>query len=214
MANRTFRVYGQAYAEEGDVTAVLTVGGVEVFNGALAHSDEDRDGGEPTVSDLQFQFELDENTVGELSYSLEVTNGEFALGRTTYNGVPAPIVTGDWVNANIPDATNVTAEAQAHVANTLGELKLGSTIYDALVAGTLTAPSTAQLTTINTVNSTNDFTAFKEDNDIRTNAQIDGEALDGWDDDELNRIGWPIIDEGSTFTCTWNLDPSTSFTQS
>ena len=43
MANRTCRVYGQAYAETGDVTAVLTVGGVEVFNGALAHSDEDRE---------------------------------------------------------------------------------------------------------------------------------------------------------------------------
>ena len=43
MANRTFKVYGQAYAETGDVTAVLTVGGVEVFNGALAHSDKDRD---------------------------------------------------------------------------------------------------------------------------------------------------------------------------
>ena len=210
MANRTFRVYGQAYAETGDVTAVLTVGGVEVFNGALAHSDEDREDGPPTVSDLQFQFELDENTVGELSYSLEVTNGEFALGRTTYNGVNEFTVDTSWINANIPDATNVSAEAQAHLANTLGELKLGSTLYDAMIAGTLTAPTNTQINSISTVNTTKDFTVFEEDNDIRTNAQIDGVALEGWDDDALSRTGWPIIEAGSTFTCTWNLDPSTN----
>ena len=212
MANRTFRVYGQAYAETGDVTAVLTVGGVEVFNGALAHSDTDREGGQPTTSDLQFQFVLDEDTVGELSYSLEVTNGEFSLGRTTYNGVPELTVAGTWIRDNIPDATSVTAEAQTYVANTLGELKLGSTLYDALIAGSLTAPTESQLNSINTVNATNNFSVFKEDNDVRTNAQLDGVALEGWDDEELNRIGWPIIPEGSTFTCTWNLDRSTSFT--
>ena len=213
MANRTFKVYGQAYAEAGDVTAVLTVGGVEVFNGALAHSDKDREGGPPTISDLQFQFELDEDTVGELSYSLEVTNGEFALGRTTYNGVPASTITSEWFAANAPDEGVLPTAAQTHLANTLGELKLGSTLYDALIAGTVTAPTTAQKDTIQTANTTKEFVNFKEDNDIRTNAQIDGVALDGWDDDELNRIGWPIIEEGSTFTCTWNLDPSTSFTQ-
>ena len=209
MANRTFRVYGQAYAETGDVTAVLTVGGVEVFNGALAHSDEDREDGPPTVSDLQFQFELDENTVGELSYSLEVTNGEFALGRTTYNGVNEFTVDTSWINANIPDATNVSAEAQAHLANTLGELKLGSTIYDALVAGSLGDPSDAQEDTIEAVNTTTDFDTFLEDNDVRTNALIDGEAIGGWTD-ENDTMFWPIIEEGSTFTCTWNLDPSTN----
>ena len=209
MANRTFRVYGQAYAEEGDVTAVLTVGGVEVFNGALAHSDNEIDG-PPTVSDLQFQFELDENTVGELSYSLEVTNGDFALGRTTYNGCPEPILNSDWIEANVEDTSVLPANAQTYIAEQLGELKLGSALYDALIAGNVTNPTSGQTNTINTVNTTNNFGTFKEDNDARTNAQIDGVALEGWDDDVLSRTGWPIIEEGSTFTCTWNLDPSTS----
>ena len=192
MANRTFRVYGQAYAETGDVTAVLTVGGVEVFNGALAHSDHEIDG-QPTVSDLQFQFELDEDTVGELSYSLEVTNGEFALGRTTYNGVNEFTVDNSWIVANIPDSTNVSTAAQTHLATTIGEDRLGSTLYNALVAGTLTAPTEEQLTAIDTANTTKDFTVSEEDNDIRTNAQIDGVALEGWDDYALSRTGWPII---------------------
>ena len=191
MANRTFRVYGQAYAETGDVTAVLTVGGVEVFNGALAHSDNEIDG-QPTISDLQFQFELDEDTVGELSYSLEVTNGEFALGRTTYNGGPAPIITADWFAANAPDEGVLPTVAQTHIATTLGELKLGSTLYDALVAGTVTAPTDSQINTIQTVNTRDDFDEFKEDNDHNF---------------------WPVIDEGLTFTCTWNLDPSTNMTE-
>ena len=208
MANRTFRVYGQAYAETGDVTAVLTVGGVEVFNGALAHSDHEIDG-QPTVSDLQFQFVLDEDTVGELSYSLEVTNGEFALGRTTYNGVPTQITTQEWFEANIADPDNISTSAQSHIATTLGELKLGSTIYDALVAGSLADPSDTQENTIQTVNTTTDFDTFLEDNDTRTNALIDGEAIGGWTDDN-DTMFWPIIEEGSTFTCTWNLDPSTN----
>ena len=209
MANRTFRVYGQAYAETGDVTAVLTVGGVEVFNGALAHSDNEIDG-QPTVSDLQFQFELDENTTGELVYSLEVTNGEFALGRTTYNGSPGDaIVTNDWFSSNAPDATNVSAAAQTHIANTLGELKLGSTLYDALIAGSVPTPTDSQINTIQTVNHPIDFTVFREDNDVRTNALIDGEAIDGWSDDNDESF-WPIIPAGSTFTCTWNLDPTSN----
>ena len=209
MANRTFRVYGQAYAETGDVTAVLTVGGVEVFNGALAHSDADREGGQPTTSDLQFQFELDETTTGDLSYSLEVTNGEFALGRTTYNGVPAPIITADWIAANVADPDNLSTAAQTHIATTLGETRLGSVIYDALVAGTLTDPTDSQDNTIATVNSQTDFTVFLEDNDSRTNAQIDGVAIEGWTE-ENDELFWPIIPAGSTFTCTWNLDPTTN----
>ena len=211
MANRTFKVYGQAYAETGDVTAVLTVGGVEVFNGALAHSDEDRDGGPPTISDLQFQFELDEATVGELSYSLEVTNGEFALGETEYNGVPTPIITPAWFTDNAPDSSNVSTAAQTHLATTIGETKLGSTLYDALVAGTLTAPTEEQLTAIATANTTTNFDTFKQANDARANALIDGEAIEGWTDDN-DQSFWPIIEEGSTFTCTWNLDPSTNMT--
>ena len=208
MANRTFRVYGQAYAETGDVTAVLTVGGVEVFNGALAHSDNEIID-QPTVSDLQFQFELDENTTGELSYSLEVTNGEFALGRTTYNGVPTPIVTNEWFTANAPDEGVLPTAAQTHIANTLGELKLGSTLYDAMIAGTLPTPTQSQLNSIDTVNRPIDFTVFREDNDVRSNALIDGEAIEGWTD-ENDESFWPIIPAGSTFTCTWNLDPATN----
>jgi len=80
MANRTFKVYGQAYASAGDVTAVLTVGGVEVFNGAVNDSTTVRSG-QPDTNNHLFSFTLDEATTGNLAYSLTATGGELCLGK-------------------------------------------------------------------------------------------------------------------------------------
>jgi len=209
MANRTFKVYGQAYAESGDVTAVLTVGGTEVFNGTVNDSTTVRDG-EPTTENHLFSFELDENTTGNLSYSLAVSGGELCLGPTHANGTPKPILTASWVDTNIPDATNVSAAAQAHVANTLGESALGTDLYNALLAGTVTQATDEQNTAIYAANIQNDFTNFFQCDDIRESAQIDGVAVD-WSTDEAKKQNWVIIEDGSTFTCTWNFSPETIY---
>ena len=47
-------------------------------------------------------------------------------------------------------------------------------------------------------------------NDTRTNGQVNGVALAEWDDDTVNKGNWPILEDGDAFTCTWNLDPTTS----
>ena len=210
MANRTFKVYGQAHAEAGDVTAVLSVGGVEVFNGAVSDSTTDREGNAPNTSNLLFTYTLDEATTGNLAYSLAVSGGELCLGRTHYNGVPGMTIPRSWFDANVADTNNVSAEAQTYIANTIGESALGSDIYNAFIAGTLTNPTDEQDAAVMSANAITDFTVYGEDNDARTNAQIDGVDLEGWDDAEVAKLNWPIIGDGETFTCTWNLDPTTS----
>ena len=210
MANRTFKVYGQAYAASGDVTAVLSVGGVEVFNGAVNDSSTVRNG-QPTTSNPLFTYTLDEATTGDLAYSLTATGGELCLGQTEYNGIANQTIPNSWFASNVPDSTAVTAEAQTYIANTIGESALGSTIYDALIAGTLTNLTDEQDADIVTANAiATDFTVYGKANDTRANGQIDGSSMAEWNDDAVNKANWPILEDGQAFTCTWNLDPTTA----
>jgi len=210
MANRTFKVYGQAYAASGDVSVVLNVGGVEVFNGAVSDSTTVREGA-PTVENLLFQFEMDEEVQGGQSYSLTVAGGELCLGQTYYNGISAYVISRSWFEENVTDANNVSAAAQAHIANTLGAEKLGADLHSALLAGTVTAPTAEQNAVLATANLVSkDWTVFSSANDTRTGAAINGESIDGWTDVATNMGHWPILEDGAVFTCTWNIDPSTS----
>jgi len=210
MANRTFKVYGQAYAATGDVTAVLSVGGVEVFNGAVNDSSTVRNG-QPTTSNHLFTYTLDEATTGDLAYSLTATGGELCVGKTEYNGIANQTIPDSWFVSNVPDKTAVTAEAQTYIANTIGESALGSTIYDALIAGTLTNITDEQDADIVAANRTaTDFTVYGVANDTRENGQVAGVDLAEWDDDAVNKANWPILEDGQAFTCTWKLDPATT----
>jgi hypothetical protein len=208
MANRTFKVYGQAYASAGDVTAVLTVGGVEVFNGAVNDSTTVRDG-QPTINNHLFSFTLDEATTGNLAYSLTATGGELCLGQTQYNGAKIAKLSDEWVASNIPDVTAVSTAAQTHIATELGETALGTDLYNALVAGTVTNPSDAQNATLAEAVMQTDWTTYVTSNDVRANGQIDGVAMVDWEDDAVNTGNWPILEDGQVFTCTWNHTPDT-----
>jgi hypothetical protein len=208
MANRTFKVYGQAYASAGDVTAVLTVGGVEVFNGAVNDSTTVRDG-QPTISNHLFSFTLDEAATGEMAYSLTATGGELCLGQTQYNGAKIAKISTDWFTSNIPDATAVSTAAQTHIATEL--TALGTDLYNALVAGTVTNPSDAQNATLSEALALmqTDWTTYVVADDTRVNAQIDGVDMVDWEDDAVNTGNWPILEDGQVFTCTWNHTPDT-----
>ena len=208
MANRTFKVYGQAYASAGDVTAVLTVGGVEVFNGAVNDSTTVRDG-QPTTNNHLFTFTLDEATTGNLAYSLTATGGELCLGQTEYNGAKIAKISAEWFESNIPDATAVSTAAQTHIATELGETALGTDLYNALVAGTVTNPSDAQNATLSEALMQTDWTTYVVADDTRVNAQIDGVDMVDWEDDAVNTGNWPILEDGQVFTCTWNHTPDT-----
>lgn len=208
MANRTFKVYGQAYAESGDVTAVLTVGGTEVFNGAVSDSTTVRDG-QPTTQNHLFSFTLDENTTGDLSYSLAVSGGELCLGPTKYNGIKTQIVTED-AFFSIDDAG--TAEQQQTYSTQIGESNLGTALYNKMQAGTATTDDADAILAANK-NGARNFGSTDADfviaDDTRTSAQVNGEALADWDNAEVNTRNWVILEDGSTFTCTWSFDPDT-----
>lgn len=210
MANRTFKVYGQAYAASGDVSVVLNVGGVEVFNGAVNDSTTVRNG-PPTTNNLLFTYTLDEETTGGLAYSLAVSGGELCLGQTFYNGITTQKLDVAWMEANVPDPDNVSAAAQTHIATTLGESALGTDLYNAMIAGTASNPTDAQKAKFEEANTVvTDHTAYGTAHDTRTNAEIDGTPIVGWNDAAINMGDWPIIADGSTFTCTWALDPATT----
>lgn len=208
MANRTFKVYGQAYAESGDVTATLTINGTQVFSGAVNDSTTVRVG-QPETENHLFTFVLDENTTGALSYSLAVSGGELCLGPTRYNGVKTQILPEDspfWQEVG----PTSTLEQQQTYSNLIGEANLGTELYNKMQSG-LAGPDDVPAV-IEVINSgprnfntgDGDFVRFE---DIRSSAQIDGQNL-AWTDDESKR-NWPVIDAGQTFTCTWEFDPDT-----
>ena len=208
MANRTFKVYGQAYAASGDVNVVLTVGGTEVFNGAVNDSTTSRSG-QPQTENHLFTFTLDENTTGDLSYSLAVTGGELCLGPTKHNGHKTPIVpdselrTTEW---NPPGS----AELMEDISTRIGETYLGTDLYNALQAGTAGTDVGDAVLEAN-LNGPRNFGTT--DADIgncwceRTGAQIDGVDIPGWALADTNKQAWAIIQDGETFTCTWKFDP-------
>ena len=207
MANRTFKVYGQAYAASGDVSVVMTVGGTEVFNGAVNDSTTVRDG-QPTTENHLWTYELDENIVGDLAVSITATGGELCVGLTKHNGLIASKITSDWISTNAPDSQNLSTAAQTHIATTLGESALGSDLYNALIAGTKTALSDAENATIHGANWTAidlDTEVYADDN--RINAQVNGEALTAWDDPTVNSRNWVILEDGDVLTYTWKFDP-------
>ena len=208
MANRTFKVYGQAYASAGDVTAVLTVGGVEVFNGAVNDSTTVRSG-QPDTNNHLFSFTLDEATTGNLAYSLTATGGELCLGKTEYNYAKTLVISKEWFDANIPNNQAVSTAAQTHIATELGETALTTTYYNKLVAGTSTAITADEDAIMAEANLQASSSVYVTADDVRASGQIDGVTMVNWDDDTYNPRAWPILEDGQVFTCTWNHIPDT-----
>lgn len=211
MANRTFKVMGFAYAPSGSVSATVSVNGSQVFNGAVTTTNTPRDGG-PTDSEQLLSFELDES-VTTLSYSVSVSGGELCWGRTKTNGVQALKITSSWLDSNIPDDTNASAEAQNHIADTLGVDALGADLYNALKAGTVTNPTAEQRTAIDTASKyidwANDYWHLPEH---LTNPQLNGSAWPNWGADTMGEGNIFVLADGDTFTFTWTHDATDNCT--
>ena len=208
MANRTFKVYGQAYAASGDVTATLTINGTQVFSGAVNDSTTVREG-QPTMQNHLFSFELDENTIGNLAYSLTVSGGELCLGPSVHNLAPAYYVPMSWFVDTAEG--NWSAADQTYLANNISEEALDAQqagLHAKLVAGTGTEADQEDLQAAN-ASAPKSAETFVSVSDARLSAQINGEALAEWDDVAVNARNWPILQDGDTFTCTWVFDPTT-----
>jgi len=210
MANRTFKVYGQAYAASGDVTVALSINGTEVFNGAVNDSSTVREG-QPSTENHLFSFTLDENTTGDLSYSLTATGGELCLGPTRYNGIHGTIIPDSWFTDNITSLA-VSAENQTYMATQIGQTLLDAEqagLYDKLIAGTSTTEADGAAIRAANAKGPLEFDTFVSQDDVRSSAQIDGVDLAEWDNAEVSARNWPILQDGQTFTCTWSFDAET-----
>jgi len=206
MANRTFKVYGQAYAASGDVSVVMSVGGTEVFNGAVNDSTTVRNG-QPTVENHLWTYELDENTTGNLAVSIAVTGGELCIGPIKNNLCKTQIIPDSWFDTN----DTSTTESQTYMANQIGQTLLDAEqagLHAKLVAGTATEEDSLFILAAN-ANGPRSADVFDPVNDARSSAQINGELLADWDDVTVNAKNWPILQDGDTFTCTWAFDPDT-----
>ena len=210
LNNRTFKVYGQATS----AIAVLTVGGVEVFNGEVASSLISKDIEQPNTNNFLFEYELEQDIIGQLSYSLQVTGSELCLGRTEYNQLPDSIIDPPWMAANFANYNILPQETQQTLATRIGEHKLGKELYVSLLVGTLSQPTAEQRELILDANDiTHPADIFRAGEIIRTNPQINGEIINGWGEGDNDDVCFcPIIPNGSTFTCTINLDPTTTIT--
>jgi hypothetical protein len=199
MANRTFKVYGQAYAASGDVSVTMSVNGTQVFNGAVNDSSTVRSG-QPTIENHLWTYELDENTTGNLTVNIAVTGGELCVGPTSHNMVRQKLTSDEWLAAN----PVFNAEVQQYFATTIGQTLLDAEsagLYDKLVAGTAT---TADLDAVAAAdwNGPRDADTFEYLNDLRPTATVNGQAVDHWEN-----LYWPILQDGDTLVYTWTFDP-------
>ena len=210
MNTRTFKVYGQAIS----AIAVLTVGGVEVFNGKVASSSVSKGTEQPNTNNFLFEYELDQDMIGPLSYSLQVTGSELCLGRTEYNQLPDSIIDPPWMAANFANYNILPQKTQQTLATQIGEHNLGKELYVSLLAGTLSQPTAEQREMILDANDmTHPADVFRAGEIMRINPRIDGEIINGWGEGDNDDVCFcPIIPNGSTFTCTINLDPTTTIT--
>jgi hypothetical protein len=212
MANRTFKVYGQAYAASGGVNVTMTVGGTQIFSGAVNDSTTVREG-QPTVENHLWTYELDENTTGNLTVSIAVTGGELCVAATEHDLNYTQIISQEWLDANDPS----TADAQTHLATQIGEVRLDAEqagLHAKLVAGTAVADDYPDILAANLKGPRG--TTFVKVIDERTNLAINGDASHsqiaeastasekaGW---------WPVLQDGDTFTFNWDFDPDNEAT--
>ena len=209
MANRTYKVFGCAHDTSGSLNVVLSVGGAEVYNGAVSaettpHTET------PLAENELFSYELDEATSGNQSWSITTTgtdeSSQLWIGPIKCNNV-RPNMTMDLEYftdrmAPIADPTSetFTADEQAHIANTLGETALGTTVYNKLLAGTSYPQDDAAVIMNANELEGKDADVWYVTGETKTNGQKDGEAYD------VTPEGcWPGVNGGETLTMTIDL---------
>ena len=215
MANRTFKVYGQAYAPSGSVTVAITVDGTQVYNSTVPTSATPRDG-QPTTQVEMLSFVMDESVVGDKSLQIDVSGGEFVMGNWWCNGASNNYLPLNWATTNAPDMTNISAAAQSEFADIVGESALGSELYNALKAGSLTNPSAEQAAAMAAADQSGplnltQFVLLNGANDKKASAQVNGVDVPGWDDAETSAKNWLILQDGDSYTATWSITPTDNF---
>lgn len=207
---RTFKQYGCAHDASGSLNVVVTVGGVEVYNGAVT-ADTEPHTESPLHETELFSFELDGAVSGDTSWNVTVTgtadSSNIGLGKLECNDIGHPNTTipleyflekaenngGDW---SVP----FTADEQAYIANTIGEDKLGPELHAKLLAGNSVPTVDAPAIMLANEEPGDDLTYFLPVVKTLSNGQLNGEAYD------ITAEGaWPMANSGDTLTMTVNL---------
>ena len=222
MANRTFKQFGAGYDSAGSVNVVLTVGGSEVFNGAVSVGTSNVYGADMTEAEL-FTFELDESVTGDVAYQMTMT-GTDHTSKFWISGLSCNLVKNnmtipwDWFadRYNVLDQDNILTEQlsatdQQYIATTLGQTRLNAQkagLFEALSAGTLLVGQGGWY--IQKANE--DIGGKQTDLYMDCDWSLSNGVRDGESYDVTGVGSWPRLASGSTLNMTVGLGiPSFSY---
>ena len=206
---RNYKVYGCAHDASGSLDVTLTVGGNEVYNGAITADTEPHNEDPLTITEI-FSFNVDDALTGNQNWSVSVNGttdtAELHLSNLECNNVRPNMVIPleylvDKVNA-LDDQFNdgFTAEEQLYIDTQLGA-DLPADVRARLQAGTST-PATDSLA-VTTANEQEglDAEVYYAVSARATNVEIDGEAF-------ATAEGATVpVGDGETATLVWNMTP-------
>ena len=201
MANRTFKQFGAGYDSAGSMNVVLTIGGSEVYNGAVTVGTENIYGTDLSESEL-FSFQLDDSVSGDVAWQISVTGTDHTsklwLGEMSSNLI-RPTETVTWETQVALIATHgagaIPLSDQQNYANSIGQTRLDAQkagLYDLLQAGNTTAADHGYyVVAANEDAGTKQEGAYFPITRTLSNGVRDGEAYD------VSTSGsWPLIKSG------------------
>jgi len=168
MANRTYKMMGDARSSTEALNVVLSVGGAEVYNGSVTAANTAYDGTSDNITEL-FTFELDDGTTGDTSWSCAVTGPVDGVLVLQYI----------WCNLVEPDVTIATSwfKSASHFSGNYSDSEKSWIVDDiptaeeqASIATNLPGLDSAILTRLNAGNSTQtpDGDAILDENMLAT----------------------------------------------
>lgn len=200
---RTFKQYGCAHDTTGSVNVAVSIGGTEVYNGAVTADTEPHDGDH--ASEELFTFDLADDVSGDTSWEVTVTGSEGSyvnLGNLECNKVnPATTIPLTYFTDKIATFTSVddmfTAEEQTYIDTTLGD-SLTSAVRTKLQAGTSKPADDARVVMEANETGELDPAQYEAVTKVLSNGQLDGNALAVVDTE-------PSVGTGEVLTMTANL---------
>lgn len=206
---RTFKLYGCAHDASGSVNVALSIGGTEVYNGAVSARTDNHEEGEEYPVDELLSFDLADDVSGSTAWSVSINGTAGAstlnLGALKSNNFRTNMTIPleyfmDKLIANSFDLTvPFTAEEQLYIDTQLGDA-LPSAVRSKLQAGTSVPFDDATAVMLANELSGVDATVFELVTTEYSNGQIDGEAYD-----VTVANSWPQVEDGETLTMTVNM---------
>ena len=200
---RTFKQYGCAHDTTGSVNVAVSIGGTEVYNGAVTADTEPHDGDH--ASEELFTFDLADDVSGDTSWEVTVTGSEGSyvnLGNLECNKVnPETTIPLTYFTDKIATFTSeddmFTAEEQTYIDTTLSD-SLTSAVRTKLQAGTSKPVDDARVVMEANETGELDPAQYEPVTKVLSNGELDGNALTVADTE-------PSVGTGEVLTMTANL---------